>query len=237
MSYGNYLNHTVQEAGGDLARPTKFKVILSVPEKLKEDEVKQFSKKLDILAKDFSIPTIKNDIIEVKHKGHSIPVIGRTNFEQTVSITFYLDEPQVLRSILDTWIREIDSKVLGGNKKYFLTAEPQERFGSLTIESLNYDENSATRRFKFENIYPISISGVEFHTDSPSSVSEVTAEFAYSHFKVLKGDFDLSNIFEDLMGSGIDSASDWLFGEGSAEIVKEIRSTTAAVVDIFKGLK
>jgi hypothetical protein len=233
MNYGNYLNNTIQTIGGDLSRPSKFKIIMSLPERLKLDEVKQFPKKLDILAKNFTIPAIKNETIEIKYKGHNLPIIGRSNFEQIFTISFYLDEPQVLRSILDGWIRELDKDIFGKNKNksYFNHKGNSEKFGNIIIESLNYDENSATRKFEFFNVYPVNVGGIAFSTDSPSNITEITVEFAYSHFKLLKGDFDLSNIFEDTVNSAMDSILNTIFPDQDSG---EVRKSTAAVLDIFK---
>jgi hypothetical protein len=232
MSYGNYVNNTIQQYGGDLTRPTKFNVVMTLPVKLKDGEKKQFSPKLNILAKSFAIPGIKNDPIEVKYKGHSIPIVGRSNFEQVISITFYLDEPQILRSVLDSWIRDLDKDIIGKNSTSFNHKGGEEKFGEILIESQNYNENAATRKFKFINVYPINVGGVQYNTDSPSTITEITVDFAYSYFESNKGDFDLSNIFEDYVSKGTDAALDYLFGEDKGADVKK---TGAAVVDIFKG--
>jgi hypothetical protein len=234
MAYGNYVNNTVEQFGGDLSRPTKFRVFMTLPPKLKLNEAGQFSNKLNILAKNFSIPEIKNDPIEIKYKGHSIPIIGKSNFVQLFSITFYLDETHILRDILSNWIKELDENILGKNNGYLNNNGGIERYGNLVIESLNYDENSPTRKFEFFNIYPVSVGGLEYNTESASAIQEVTVDFSYTHFKSTKGEYDLSNIFEDFITESVDNLLENIFGDDDTESIK---SKTVAVVDIFqKGI-
>jgi hypothetical protein len=232
MSYGNYVNHTIHQYARDFTRPTKFNITLNLPESLTLDADKnRFSNVLNVLAKNFSIPTIKNEPIEIKYRGQPIPVPGRTTFEQTFTLTFYSDEPQLLRTSLDRWIREMDPKLLSKNYKDFENKENFLRTGTLLVESLNFEENSAKKKFKFYNVYPTNLQELQFNTDSPSTVSEITVTFAYTHFEVLKGDLDLSNIFEDFVNRKIDSTIDSLFGQGTG---KNAKKSIAAIVDIFQ---
>ena len=232
MSYGNYVNHTIHQYGRDLTRPTKFNITLNLPESLEiPDDKNRFSNVLNVLAKNFSIPGIKNDPIEIKYKGQSILIPGRTNFEQTFTLTFYSDEPQIIRTAMDIWIREMDTELISKNKTNFKGKENFLRTGTMLIESLNFEENAAKKKFKFFNLYPTNVQELQFNTDSPSTVSEITVTFAYSHFEVQKGDLDLSNVFEDFVNRKIDSAIDSLFGQGTG---KNSKKSVAAIVDIFQ---
>jgi hypothetical protein len=227
MNYGNYINNTVQQYGGDLARQTKYSVNISLPQYFKTSGDKEFPVILNVLAKNFSIPNIRQDILEFKYQGHSIPLPGRTNFEQTFSLTFYLDDKHTLRSVLDEWIRSSDLTVLGDSKNYL---EPSEKFGSIEILAKDFEETTSTRKYIFLNVFPLSISGPEFSSEGVSSIVEVTVEFSYAYFITKEGDKSLVNMFEDAKNALVDTAYKKVFGA----VAEGARSTTKAVIDLFK---
>jgi len=105
--------------------------------------------------------------------------------------------------------------------------------GRIVIEAKNYEENVTTSRYTFFNVFPISVSGVEFSSDNVSQVNEISVTFSYTYFETTKGDMDFSNIFEDIVQDGINSLIGNLFDTDKSE---DIRQTTTAVVDIFKKM-
>ena len=182
MLYGNYVNSILHNSGGDLSRPAKFVAMIEVPNVMKS---KLSTDVIDILCKTFTIPNIKMEPIEVKFKGHTIPVRGRVNFEQNVSVTFLLDENQSLRQLFKDWIEGLDTRYIGkisetSNK--LLEAKKSETLGSININALNWDED-IVMEYKFFGVYPTSVSGPAFSTDTVSSVIEFTVDFAYTTYE------------------------------------------------------
>ena len=141
MLYGNYANSILHNSGGDLSRPSKFVAMITVPEVMKS---KMSTDVIDILCKTFTIPNIKIDPIEIKFKGHTLPVRGRVNFEQNVSVTFLLDENHELRQLFKDWIEGLDPRYMGkisGISNKILKSEKSAQFGGMKINALNWDED------------------------------------------------------------------------------------------------
>lgn len=212
MLYGNFANSILHNSGGDLSRPAKFVAMIDVPEVMKSTVP---TDTIDILCKTFSIPTIKMETIEVKYKGHTIPVRGRVNFEQTVSVTFLLDENHDMRQLFKNWIEGLDTRYIGKVSEIsnsLLNAKKSETFGGMNIGALNWDEDTIME-YKFYNVYPISVSGPEFSSDTVSSVNEFTVEFAYTTFESNgTGVYNWNN----KLGDTIEKASSYILGSGDS---------------------
>ena len=224
MSYGDYVNSTMQEYGGELSRPTKFNMYLTAPVSLNATQY-------DILCKNVQIPNIKHDIIELKYKGHDIKITGRTNYDQTFSVTFYLDEYHKIRDAMDTWVRLIDNKEMSGKNE---NIAPSDRYGSIKISAKNFDEVYVPYQYEFLNVFPISVSGPEYNTEGVSSVNEVTVEFAYSVFLSAPGTgTNYSTLFQDAVNDIMDTGFEKLGSLFPWADDKTFRNTVPAIVDIF----
>jgi hypothetical protein len=229
MAYGDYVNSTLQQYGGDLSRPTKFSMLLEPP--AIGDLTSLDSTQFDILCKTVNIPVVKNEPIEVKYKGHDIKVVGRTNFEQTFSVTLYVDDKHHIRTILDEWIRYIDNQIISGENQ---SLSRDQMFGQAKIIAQNFDENYTQKEYIFYNVFPISISGPEYNTEGVSSVQEFTVDFAFSYFNLANGALINPNkIFEDTKNKIIDMGINKLaatFGGNQ----KTYRRGIPAAIDLFK---
>ncbi len=173
--------------GGNLARPTKFTVLLEPPGSISSD-----SKVFDVLCKTFNIPEVTQEAIELKVKGHSISIPGRVNQQHEIQMTFYLDEDHILRKVLYDWLASCDDRYYG-----LLSAESQatveQPLGTLTAYGNSFCEDNSVIKYYFENVFPVSVSGVEFNTTGVQEVSEFSATFAYyrySHTETASPDAD-----------------------------------------------
>lgn len=218
MLYGNYANSILHNSGGDLSRPAKFVAMITVPVIMKstipEDNI-------DILCKTFTIPTIKMEPIEVKFKGHSIPVRGRVNFEQNISVTFLLDEDHKIRQLFKNWIEGLDKRYIGrisGISDRVRNATNKDTLGVISISALNWDED-IVMEYKFYDVYPTSVSGSAFSSDTVSSVVEITVEFAYTTYESTStGTYNWNNKLGDTIASAGSAALEFL---ESDETVKQ----------------
>jgi hypothetical protein len=228
MAYGDYVNSTMQQFGGDLGRATKFSFLITIPFTT-TGSPEQF----DILCKNVNIPNVRNDSIEFKYKGHDIKIPGRTNYDQTLSATFYLDEFHDIRSSIDEWIRVLDGDVISGEAPF---SERSKNYGTIQVRAQNFDESADNKMYTFYNVYPISVGGPEYNTEGVSSVQEITLEFAFSYFIVEDGTFNPSRIFEDFKNKVVDMGVDKLknlFGGDE----KTYRSGIPAAIDFFRKTK
>ena len=238
-NYGDYVNSTVQKFGGDLARPNKFSITLGMPKNigLSKLKSKNIPPKFDVLCKSISIPALRNEPIEVKYKGHNLKVMGKTNFEQTINVTLYLDENHDLFSFVHSWLNAMDKKTIdseiSANSK--TGKKTEDLLGNLVVKALNFDENFQKEIYEFKNVYPTAISELAFSSDTQGSVSEVTIEFAYSSYTVKDGPFDFSNIIMDGIQKGMDTAMDWLGLDESGK--KVVNKGIPAAIDFFQKVK
>lgn len=234
MGYGDYVNGVMQEYGGELGRQTKFTVYLDIPRRISLNYgiMTQF----DLLCKTITLPNVKQDPIEVKYKGHDIKLVGRTNFDQTFSVTLYVDELHQLRFALDNWIRMIDNKAISGENEEL---KREDMMGTLKVVSKNFDEDTTTREYEFHNVFPISVSAPEFAGDAPSAVQEITVEFGYSFFESREpGGLNFKHSIEDFTYNITNNIIDHFGGENLTVINSSVgRSAGIATIDFFKKLK
>ena len=226
MAYGDYVNSTVQKYGGDLARPTKFSMFLNLPTFLSNLEN---GTKLDVLCKNVTLPSLRNEPIELKYKGHTLKIKGRANYNQTIAVTFYLDEKYEIYNMFSNWIRKTDNEIISGEKN------EEGVYGLAKILVKSFSESANTAEFTFYDLFPISIGELEYNTSSTSSINEFTVEFAYSYFKTGENTRDFNNIFEDAKNKIIDKALDKVGGIFGLD-GKDLRKSVPAAVDIFKKL-
>jgi len=198
IRYSSYINSLVNGAAGDMARPTKFTTMVEFPEYIKKAVD---NKVLDVLCKTVVIPTVQMGVLEVKYRGHSVPIKGKVNFDQSLSITFYMDEGHVLRRLFVDWLNSMDKffpykrSIRGESLSNQISSDAgiDPRMGSLTVNAHNWEESVTMASYSFDGVYPTSVTGPEYATDGVSTAQEFTVSFAYTSY-----------------GSVDDSAYDWL---------------------------
>jgi len=141
-------------------------------------------KSFDILCKTIAVPEVTMEPIEMVFKGHTLKLPGRVNQTQEITVTFYLDEYHKLRRIFYDWINSIDNRFYG-NKSDPSAALYEENapFGQIILKARDFSESmSEPMNYIFEDIYPTSVSGVEFNTAGNNEVLEFTVIFAFTKF-------------------------------------------------------
>jgi len=160
--------------GGQFARPTKYTVMVIRPSILETGE----EDSVDILCKSINIPETTHTPVEMTFKGHPVKIPGRTNQAQTVSMTFYLDEQYTIRNIFQEWIDFLDPRFYAGQ-----TTAPDwnsEKYGNIIVYARDYDETGRVmEEFNFRNIFPTSISDLEYSAADKDTIMEFTVTFAY----------------------------------------------------------
>jgi len=233
-NYGNFVNSTLQRYGGDLARNTKFSVMLTFPKSLKINWREKY--KVDILAKNVVLPQMSNNVKEIKYKNHILKIPGRTTFEGNFTITFYLDDAHKLKQDFDIWIRNLD--------KYEISNEPKEiifkdLYGHLTLNVYDFDEEYIQAYYEIHNVYPVSIGNLDYSSDAQSGIQELTVEFAFTHYDLVVNDsLDLGNILQDAKNLLVDSALDKFSSlikneESGLELGSNFKVSIPGVEDFF----
>jgi len=206
----NSVSSILYLAGGDIARPANYTTRLTFPP--------NFASKLgvgnnfDILCSSVTIPTIKNEILEFKYKGHNIPIKGRSDYERSVSVTFMLDAGHLLKNDFDTWIASMDVTYVNPSNETQLLNKINagvQNFGSMKVIGKNFSDVNVVE-YLFEGLFPSSVSGVEFNGETVSTTLSITVEFSFSTFSsrvILGANQDiLDKITNDLINGATDLA-------------------------------
>jgi hypothetical protein len=172
------ISDTLSQYAGNFARPTKYNIVLSTP-----PSMQQYNKVFDILGKSVQLPDITNSPIEFKIKGQNIKIPGRTQQNQEIQITFYVDEGLKIRNLFQDWIYALDERnPVPLNTNSYNLKQNQERFGNLMILSQDFKEEQVTSTYMFEGVFPTNIGSIEYSGADKDSVIELTVTFGYYRF-------------------------------------------------------
>lgn len=217
-----YINTLVNGAGGDLARPTKFRAMFS----LLTAGATVPQRDLDLLTKSFSIPPRKMQTLDFKYKGKSVPVMGPIDVEHTISITFIMDDGHRIRGLFEDWLMSLDVNEDGGVNSAITGLKNSllsNYFGTigLVIKPLNWEEDTETYSYSFLDIYPTSIGELQYSTDSVSTVQEITIEFAYATYYSAPSGIDLLGLLSSTVNGLIGQATTFLT-EGAQSMLDKV---------------
>ncbi len=178
------ISDTLSQFGGNFARPTKYNIVLSTPPSLK-----QYSRVFDVLGKSVSVPDITNTPIEFKLKGQNVKIPGRTQQNQELTITFYVDESLKIRNLFQDWIYALDQRnPVPLNVNSHAMKSNKERFGNVVIVAQDFKEENKVSAYLFEGVFPTNIGSIEYSGADKDTVLEMTVTFGYYRF-ITQGDF------------------------------------------------
>ena len=161
--------------GGNFSRPTKFDVFLTY------GGIGFNGQTINVLCKSLNIPETTNQPIEMSFKGHKIQYPGRTNQQQQVTMTFYVDEDQSLYHKLKTWANMIDRESVHAVP----IGDVSETYGNMIAKALDFREQVTVKQYDFFNVYPTSVSEITFDSTNKDQVLEFTTVFTFSKYNMV----------------------------------------------------
>jgi len=173
------ISHTLAQAGGNFARPTKYGAIIIPPASMVSTETSN----LDVLCKTATVPGVINEPYEIKIKGQNVKIPGRTNQNKELTLTFYIDDAYTTRKLFQDWIEGLDQRFSGprnGASEAMIVSN--DKYGHITLIGRNFNETIDQIVFMFEDVYPTSVGEIEFDTSNKDSVFEISVTFAFSRF-------------------------------------------------------
>ena len=174
------ISSALYQAGGNFARGTKFSVLLYTPSRISTI----YSKYYDVLCKSTGIPTVTHTPIEVKIKGQNIKIPGRTQQDQNIQLTFYLDENTDLRTMLQNWIYEMDNyNPLNTTSQTGSITTYDDLYGNMTLKIKDFNENFDVKTYVFYDVFPVNIENVNYGAEDKDTILEQPVTFAYSWFE------------------------------------------------------
>lgn len=145
------------------------------------------TKQFELLCQRVNLPGIGSpDLIQPTTLGTTIPVPSLVATFEPLTVEFIVDENLTNWKSIYSWIRNItnikdDSSNNLNYKDWHITA-------TLNIYSEPYSVNGCNSgtRITFNNVIPISLSGLNFQSDNTDSViQKATARFKYSYYTIL----------------------------------------------------
>jgi len=139
--------------------------------------------KVPFMVRTAQIPSSDLGIIEVPYFGRKIKLAGDRTFADW-TVTVINDEDFAIRNALEQWSNQINS--LQGNLRTFSGAAP-----SLYKANAEVTQFSKTgvpiRTYKFNGIFPQTISTIDVDWNATDSLEEFTVTFQYDYWEVSGG--------------------------------------------------
>jgi len=199
----NSVSSLLFKAGKNIARPANYEFNISFPNNY--SPLLNEGSNYDILCTSINIPTIKNEILEFKYKGHTIPIKGRSDYEKTLSATFMLDENQLLKKDFETWISALDATYINPSADAInmkLDAAKTPPFGSITVYGKGWN-GASTMAYQFDGVFPTSVGSIEFNGETQSTVLNISIEFAFATMKSIKINAGGTSFLDEFVDKGI----------------------------------
>lgn len=233
------IQNLINEVLDDGARSSKFGCLITLPEAI----TGQNSQHLDILCKVASIPSKSTEVINLKYKGKDIPIPGQEKFEQSLEITFYLEENHHTRILFDRWLdgmhyENYASEVSKESKKIQTGTGFVSQF---TLHQLNFEGEAPTANYTFYNVFPKELASISVDSSSVDTILEYNVSFSYSHYTVASIDSPLNaNEFADKLLGDIQNRVNKIVKGGIGAMQESsapsIRSLTGSINSSIKSV-
>lgn len=173
---------TLAETLGAGSRANKYRVIFSFPSGVSGVTSLE---EVDVLAKSAIAPSKEVGQIQVWNQGRKLVIPGDTNFDNTWSLDFYLNESHSLRYDLIKWMDACDNF-----QKNQHSGNPIEIFADLRVQQLDSMGNP-TAIYTLHNCFPQNVGEVSYGDDSADTIAEFNIVFSYTDWVL--GDGEYSN--------------------------------------------
>lgn len=208
------VTNLIQKVLGDGARTTKFDVAFQFT----NPSIFPSSSNVAVMVKSTTFPAKAHQTIDLKFKGHSIPIRGQSKYTNTWECTFYLPENHEIKKGFETWIDALDEQVYFSETPTSAATQTRSIHNAqgytkdIAIYQLDFQGTNQVARYTLYNVFPIEVQPVSVQMEPPGNIEELTVTFSYSHYQLetLKG---TSGSFMDELVAKVQSE---LYGAGSS---------------------
>lgn len=171
----------LQNAIGDGARSTNWKLICTFPKQFTSSKGSVSEEDLDYCCQSASIPDIHAKTAQIDIiSGRQITLPLDFDYTQKITLSFIISPEHKLRECFFNWIRsysvfDFDGSVSQGN------AWLNNSLGSFKIIQYDFDFIDAQIEYMFYNVFPTSLSAVDF-TNESSDIIKITVDFNFTHY-------------------------------------------------------
>lgn len=177
MALFSLRNFQSEVARRNLARPTRFEVMIPIPQALNEAFNSQENKLISLFCESTALPP---QIIGVRQQRLYGPVFQRPfGVEyggEGLPMSFYIDQQMDLKAFFDAWI----SKVV--DPKQFFVYYPSSYSVDIVLYQLN-EQNNTTYSVVLESAFPRSVTLVELNHNNQNQVSRLNVNFAFRKWR------------------------------------------------------
>ena len=173
---------------GGGARPNMFEVNITLPEQIAPNG--DISQDMRFLVKGAEIPAAVIGNIPVPYRGRILPVAGDRTFDPW-TITVINDTDFSIRNAMEQWsnfINDIQTNQGSADPASYQTNAIVKQLSRDGGTSGNSDTIPILREYKFEGIYPNSVSSIPLDYGATDQIQEFQVTFNYLFYEVTGGD-------------------------------------------------
>ena len=160
-----------------LANPNKFKVDITFPEKIRQEDATL--RELSLMCESISIQGRGVQTILDLQYGLRKEIAYNAPVYQPITITFLCSRGLKEKQLLDKW----NDFIVPNNKgKGFDVAYYKDYTGTLTVTLLDSDGKTPRYTQVYEEAYPKTVNAIELNHSTQNSVARVTADFQYAYW-------------------------------------------------------
>jgi hypothetical protein len=200
----NHFKSKIEKLGG-LARTNLFAVNLKLPNQFFDygsnaqgGSSKDRSDTIKLLCRGALLPGSQVAMVDVPYRGMGYKIPGERIYEP-LTLTFMNDAKHTVRNTFLDWHKGM--RFVDNNYMFNTDEDNVNFFGSLEIQAYYRDKwnNTAERpqivtAYKFFNIWPTMIGGIELDGGSNDQVQEFTVQFEYQRYRIVERDDSRSMI-------------------------------------------
>lgn len=170
------------EFGG--ARPSLFKVVVTLPDALQYAGKGVFNNKIEFMCRAASIPVGKTGTIEVPYLGRTVKYNGNRRFDDW-QITIINDEDFAIRDAFEFW-----SSAINGHRSNVtnsgVTSRPSTYKSIAVVRQFSKDDQATTpvRKYRFEGLWPSEVAAIDLNWGNENEIEEFTVTLAYDLWEV-----------------------------------------------------
>lgn len=165
------------EYGG--ARPSLFKVTVTLPDALQYAGKGTFNNKIEFMCRAASLPNTKTGVVEVPYLGRTIKYNGNRRFDDW-QITVINDEDFAIRDAFEFWQNAINGH-RSNSTSAGVTSRPTTYKSTAVVKQFSKDENATTpvRKYRFEGMWPNEVSSIDVNWGNENEIEEFTVTLSY----------------------------------------------------------
>ena len=173
MAIFSLRNFRTEVARRNLARPTRFEVMIPVPNAIADAFTSKQNELVSLFCESTALPPQIVGVRQQRIYGPTYPrPFGVEYGGEGLPMSFYLDQQMDVKAFFDAWI----SKVV--DPKQFFVYYPRDYTVDIMLYQLN-ERNEPTYAVTLESAFPRSVTLIELNHGTTNQVSRISVNFAF----------------------------------------------------------